>query len=360
MPNLRESREEWEKQNLSPLATRSNDERYASREIFEAPDPYRTSFQIDIGRILYSDAFRRLRTKTQVFTNPLDQHSRTRLTHSFEVSHIARQIARALRLNEDLTEAIALGHDLGHTPFGHAGERTLNEIFKDKPELGGFSHNVQSLWIVEKAYTKKIIDGKNVDGYNLTFAVREGILKHSEVKDQRNIEIVKKYDLNKPSTVEGQVVDIADGLAYLYHDAKDGQRKGLITEQEILDEWEKATGEFNREWFSILISDVIETSTGKNHINFSDTLEKAYKQLCDLLKEKVIHSDYVKRRDDKGSKLVSEMCELLINNQTLLDQRINQTKIGKYGINRTIIDYIQWLGDQNFEKNLDNLKERVS
>jgi deoxyguanosinetriphosphate triphosphohydrolase, putative len=356
MPLLREQIEKWENDYLSPLATKSNDLDYARRWQSEEPDPFRTCFQRDIGRILYSDAFRRLRTKTQVFTNPDHQHNRTRLTHSLEVAHIARQISRALSLNEDLTEAIALGHDLGHTPFGHAGEKALNEILKEKD---GFSHNVQSLWLVEKTYPGRIMNGKPIPGYNLTYAAREGILKHSKIKAQRSLDILKKFDIEKPPTLEGQVVDLADGLAYLYHDAKDGQRNGLISEQDILDTWKNVTGEYNSDWFSVLIADVIETSCDKDIIKFSDTIRKAYDELSKLVMEKVILSSEVIESDRKCAGLVYDMYGLLSQNEELLTQRINKNKIQFYGLDRAIIDYIQWLGDQNFENTLKNLRGRA-
>ncbi|RAK03962.1 putative deoxyguanosinetriphosphate triphosphohydrolase [Halanaerobium saccharolyticum] len=193
---VKEDKIEWETENLSDRAT--NSVSYASeRWIPENEDIYRTSFQKDIERILYSNAFRRLRTKTQVLNDPYNQHNRTRLTHTIEVSQISRQISRALNLNEDLTEAIALGHDLGHTPFGHAGERVLNDSLK---EIDGFSHNVQSVWVVEKLYHGVKIDGKIIPGLNLTYAVREGILKHTEVKT--NIDDLEKFNPEKPPTME--------------------------------------------------------------------------------------------------------------------------------------------------------------
>ena len=202
--NIREEMEKMEKEILSPFACCSVDS--LGRDLPEEEDDIRTIFQRDRDRILHSKAFRRLKHKTQVFIQPEGDHYRTRLTHTLEVSQIARSIAKALRLNEDLTEAIALGHDLGHTPFGHAGERALNKLCS-----GGFSHVDQSIRIVE-------ILEKNGKGLNLSKEVRDGIQNHRSS--------------GKPKTLEGQAVRFADKIAYLNHDVDDGIRAGLFREEE--------------------------------------------------------------------------------------------------------------------------------
>lgn len=210
---IREELEKLEAQILSPYAAKSADSRGRLRE--EKECDIRTRFQRDRDRILYSKAFRRLKHKTQVFLSPEGDHYRTRLTHTLEVSQIARTIAKSLRLNEDLTEAIALGHDLGHTPFGHAGERVLNEICPH-----GFKHNEQSLRVVD------VLEKDN--GLNLTWEVRDGILNHT--------------GNTIPSTLEGQIIRYADRIAYINHDIDDAIRGGIISEDSLPKECVKVLG----------------------------------------------------------------------------------------------------------------------
>jgi len=351
---VKEDKVEWETENLSERGT--NSDSYASnRWIDENEDIYRTSFQKDIERILYSNAFRRLRTKTQVLNDPNNQHNRTRLTHTIEVSQISRQISRALNLNEDLTEAIALGHDLGHTPFGHAGERVLNSKVE---EIDGFSHNVQSVWVVERLYHGVKINGKIIPGLNLTYAVRDGILKHTDVKT--NLEKVEKFNPNKPSTMEGQVVRLSDSLAYLYHDIQDGIMNEFVTKDEIITIWKKVSGMKNENWFHILIDDVIRFSHENDRVDFSPELKKAYKSLKQIHKEKILKNPVVKEMDDKGAELVGQMFDLLKKYPELLpDTKSNQKKLDETCLERVIIDYIQWLGDQIFEDVLKNYIKKV-
>jgi len=214
-------RREFERQEAARLASyavKSGESR--GRRFPEPEDPFRSVFQRDRDRVIHSAAFRRLEYKTQVFVNHEGDHYRTRLTHTIEVSQIARSIARALRLNEDLTEAIVLAHDLGHTPFGHAGERMMDQLMKGE---GGFEHNLQSLRVVdvlEKRYPA-------FDGVNLTFEVREGICKHSSQYD--NPPPVPEFELPGYPTFEAQVADIADEIAYSSHDVDDGIRSGMLT-----------------------------------------------------------------------------------------------------------------------------------
>ncbi len=210
--------ERWEDRSLAPCAARSS--RSLGRRHPEPEDPFRTAFQRDRDRVIHSAAFRRLEYKTQVFVNHEGDHYRTRLTHTIEVSQIARSIARALRLNEDLTEAIVLAHDLGHTPFGHAGERMMNELMEGE---GGFEHNLQSLRVVdllEKRYP-------GFSGLNLTYEVREGICKHSSHYDDPP-PVPEFGDPGYP-TLEAQIADIADEIAYSNHDVDDGIRSGMLT-----------------------------------------------------------------------------------------------------------------------------------
>jgi len=236
---IREKLEQEEIERLSPLAAKSRFTR--GRQIPEEESPMRTAFQRDRDRIIHSKSFRRLMHKTQVFIAPLGDHFRTRLTHTLEVAQISRSIARALRLNEDLTEAIALGHDLGHTPFGHTGEEALNELCP-----GGFRHNEQSLRVVE--YLEK--GGK---GLNLTWEVREGILKHSKVRESI---LAKGWGI--ASTLEGQVVKIADSIAYINHDIDDAIRAGIITERDIPSSIISVLGETHSQRINTMVCDIID------------------------------------------------------------------------------------------------------
>jgi dGTPase len=216
--NIREQHEKFEEQTLASYAMKSGQSR--GRQVPEPKHDYRTEFQRDRERIIHSTAFRRLEYKTQVFVNHEGDHYRTRLTHTIEVSQLARGIARALRLNEDLTEGISLAHDLGHTPFGHSGEATLNKLMKDH---GGFEHNSQSLKVVEKLEQRY----PEFPGLNLTFELREGILKHETIYD--NPSYPDELFPEDRGTMECQVVNVADEIAYTCHDVDDGLRSGLIT-----------------------------------------------------------------------------------------------------------------------------------
>jgi len=226
---------------LSPFAARSYESRGRDRP--EEPSPVRTEFQRDRDRILHCKAFRRLNHKTQVFIAPAGDHFVTRLTHTLEVAQIARTIARALSLNEDLTEAIALGHDIGHTPFGHAGEEALAELL---PE--GFHHNEQSLRVVEKLE-------KGGRGLNLTWEVREGILKHSKARED-----ILAEGWGVAGTLEGQVVRVADSVAYLNHDIADAIRAGLLGEGDLPEQVRAVLGGSHSRRIDTLVRDIIEAS----------------------------------------------------------------------------------------------------
>ncbi len=226
---------------LSPFAAKSFEGR--GRERPEEPSLARTEFQRDRDRIVHSKAFRRLKHKTQVFVAPTGDHFVTRLTHTLETAQIARTIARALNLNEDLTEAVALGHDLGHTPFGHAGEQALAELL---PE--GFRHNEQSLRVVEKLE-------QGGRGLNLTWEVREGILKHSKARED-----ILAEGWGTASTLEGQIVKIADSVAYLNHDIADAIRAGLLREEDLPRRTREVLGSHHAERINTLVLDIVETS----------------------------------------------------------------------------------------------------
>jgi len=273
--NVRQRLEEAEGR-LSPLAARSANSR--GRVIAEERCPLRTDFQRDRDRIIFSNAFRRLKHKTQVFISPLGDHYVTRLTHTLEVSQIARTISRALNLNEDLTEAIALGHDLGHTPFGHMGERTLNELLPD-----GFRHYQQSLRVIDHIENK----GK---GLNLTWEVRDGILNHSK----GDLDILEE-GWNNVSTVEGQVVKMADLVAYINHDVEDSIRAGIISESVLPASTISVLGKTNSQRINTLVTDIVQNSatamesagTDQPLIVMSNTVLEAANELREFLFERV-------------------------------------------------------------------------
>ena len=245
MRSVRERIEQREDQWLAPAAARSV---VATRPVPEGRCALRTDFQRDRDRIIHSKAFRRLKFKTQVFLSPTGDHMRSRLTHTLEVTQIARTIARALDLNEDLTEAIGLGHDLGHTPFGHAGERALADVFP------GFRHNEQSVRVID--YLER-----NGAGLNLTNDVRDGILRHSKPNDSISGELA-----GRPSTAEAQVVKIADGIAYINHDLDDALRGGMLVESDVPTIVLDRLGRRHSTRINTLVTDVVEQSNGNlNH-----------------------------------------------------------------------------------------------
>ena len=251
---IREEMECLERTYMSPYATLSENSRGRDRE--EPECDIRPVFQRDRDRILHCKSFRRLKHKTQVFLSPQGDHYRTRLTHALEVSQNARTIAKALRLNESLVEAIALGHDLGHTPFGHAGEGMLNELCN-----GGFKHNEQSVRIVEKLE-------KNGKGLNLTWEVRDGILNH-----QTSL---------MPSTLEGKIVRLSDKIAYINHDIDDAIRAHVLLEDDIPEEYRKILGFDTRERLNTLIHDIIDHSRNRNDIYMSPEVAGAMQGLRQL------------------------------------------------------------------------------
>lgn len=281
--NIRERLEQKEEKMLSPFAQKSRETR--GRLQAELECDIRPAFQHDRDRITHSKSFRRLKAKTQVFLSPAGDHYRTRLTHTLEVSQIARTIARALSLNEDLTEAIALGHDLGHTPFGHSGEDVLNRI-----HTGGFRHYEQSLRVVDTLEK----DGK---GLNLTMEVRDGIVKHSKGKG----EIILRDDDDKPLTKEAEVVRIADVIAYLNHDIDDAIRGNVIREDDLPGTIRDYLGYTVSDRIDTMIRGVIAKSTGSQNLalEFGQELEGYIVLLRNFLYERVydsavVHADFIK------------------------------------------------------------------
>ena len=251
--NVREITEKIEYDTLSPYAAKSGDSK--GRQVREEECELRTAYQRDRDRIIHSKAFRRLKHKTQVFLSPESDHYRTRLTHTLEVSQIARTIARALRLNEDLTEAIALGHDLGHTPFGHAGERALDTLF------GNFTHYEQSIRICTHLERRG-------EGLNLTAEVLDGILNHTTGA--------------WPETAEGKIVRISDHIAYINHDIEDAVRAGVISESDIPADIVAALGSSKSRRIDALVKSVVYNSEGAD-IKMDEATEKYYDELHDFL-----------------------------------------------------------------------------
>lgn len=285
---IRERTEEIEKKILHPHACFSSKSRGRKRK--EHEDEIRTCFQRDRDRIIHSKAFRRLKHKTQVFLAPKGDHYRTRLTHTLEVSQIARTIARALRLNEDLTEAIALGHDLGHTPFGHAGEDVLREIYP-----GGFEHYRQSLRVVDRLE-------RNGRGLNLTAEVREGIVKHSKGKGK----IFSSK--GKSETLEGQIVRISDLIAYVNHDIDDAIRAGVLKRSGIPEAFFEI-GERQSERIDAMVKDVIYCSSdgGTEEIRMSEEMKRVTYSLREFLYESVYEGDISKREFRKARKILLDL-----------------------------------------------------
>ncbi|MDE6624912.1 MAG: deoxyguanosinetriphosphate triphosphohydrolase [Lachnospiraceae bacterium] len=277
--NIREKLEAWEHEYLCEYAAFSDQSR--GRDVAEPMCDVRTIYQRDRDRILHSKSFRRLKQKTQVFLSPEGDHYRTRLTHTLEVSQTARTIARALRLNEELTEAVALGHDLGHTPFGHAGERALNEVCSK-----GFRHNEQSIRVVERLEKK----GK---GLNLTAEVRDGILNHKTT--------------GNPSTLEGKIVQLADKIAYINHDIDDAIRGGILQETDLPRNCTDKLGNSTRNRLNTIIHDVIASSEGTGDIVCSAEIRQAMTGLRSFLFENVYTNPVAKGEEGKAKRMLQEL-----------------------------------------------------
>jgi dGTPase len=269
MPDtIRERYEELECHILSPQALKACESKGRLRD--EPKCPVRTDFQRDRDRIIHCKSFRRLKHKTQVFIDPEEDHYRTRLTHTLEVAQIARTISRALRLNEDLTEAIALGHDLGHTPFGHAGEEALDTVYREFVPGGGFRHGEQSLRVVD------VLEKRGL-GLNLTYEVRDGILHHSKGSADLSL------DTSGPATLEGKVVKISDRVAYINHDIDDAIRAGIITETDLPTEAVEVVGRTHSNRIGSMVIDIIECSLRHGKIGMSEERRRATDRLKDFL-----------------------------------------------------------------------------
>jgi len=329
--NVRQATEQKE-EDLSPNAAKSRLSRGRLKD--EEPCPIRTAFQRDRDRIIHSKSFRRLKHKTQVFIAPLGDHFVTRLTHTLEVSQIARTISRALNLNEDLTEAIALGHDLGHTPFGHVGEDILNELYPP-----GFRHNEQSLRVVDLLEN----DGQ---GLNLTWEVRDGILNHSKER----ADILGDSSV-KAGTLEGQVCKIADAIAYINHDIGDAIRAGIITEGNLPLSAIRVLGNSHRERINTMVSDIIEyswaargegTSTSPA-ISMSPRVLEATNTLRDFLFERVYNLSAAEAEAEKAREVVRRLYHYFLKHEDRLPVEYHAHGEDK---ERRVVDYIAGMTDQ--------------
>lgn len=302
--------EDLEEKSLSPFATLSKKSR--GRIYKEKKCEIRTDFQRDRDRIVHSKSLRRLKEKTQVFFFPLGDHYRTRLTHVLEVSQIARVIGRALRLNEDLIEAIALGHDLGHSPFGHIGEEVLNKKYKEYIETGGFLHSEQSLRIVD--FLEEGYGGKRRTGLNLTWEVRDGILNHS-----KGLKDIKESGLNKISTYEGVVVALSDRIAYLNHDLDDAIRGGVIKENEIPKEIVKGLGKDSGKRIDVMVKDLINNSIKNGKIEFSNEIENLLNIFLQFLKERLYYNEKLRTQEIRRiEKVISDLFDYYVENPKLI------------------------------------------
>ena len=316
---VREELEQLEKMYLSPYAAHSKDS--MGREIEESPCDIRTCYQRDRVRIIHCNSFRRLKHKTQVFLAPAGDHYRTRLTHTLEVAQIARTIAKALFMNEDLTEAIALGHDLGHTPFGHAGEAALNQVC----ELG-FTHFEQSLRVVE------LLEKKG-QGLNLTKEVRNGIVNHRTS--------------GHPATLEGKIVRLSDKIAYINHDIDDAIRGEILTEKDIPKCYSEILGSSTKERLNTLIRDIVMCSKGKDDIIMTKEINDAMVGLRTFMFQNVYSNPKAKGEESKAKSMLTYLYEYYMKHPNempeeyqILMEQCEQKK------ERVVCDYIAGMTDQ--------------
>ena len=313
---IREELETRERAYLSPLAVCSADTKGRARPM--PPCPLRTEFQRDRDRILHCKSFRRLKFKTQVFIAPEGDHFRTRLTHTLEVAQVARTLARCLHLNEDLAEAIALGHDLGHTPFGHSGERSLNRLTH-----GGFRHNEQSLRVVE------VLEGG--EGLNLTWEVRDGILHHSGKE--------------KPHTLEGECVARADRIAYINHDIDDAIRGGVLREFELPHDLIRILGETHGQRINTMISDIVNESQGKPHLLMSQPIQDASDELRKFLFEHVYLDEWRKGEEQRCDHVITALFDYYMDHPGSMPLEYVQIAY-RDGTERAVTDYLACMTDR--------------
>lgn len=367
--------EKIESECLAPYAQKSADS--AGREHPEPPHPHRTEYERDRARIIHSQAFRRLEYKTQVFLNGTGDHFRTRLTHTIEVASISRTIARGLGLNEDLTEAIALAHDLGHSPFGHSGEETLDELMRGH---GGFDHNAQSLRIVE------VIEQKypRFDGLNLTWEVREGLHKHAKFHESP-----KSGEKNSNPSLEAQIANLADEITYYSHDLDDGIDAGLITPEQLgeLEVWQTAQEHVRRHFPKLSgrglvtyvirciidrqVEDVLATSAlrvakakvtsadevrkqSRPLIRYSDRLLSANRKLRRFLYKNLYYHPQVDGLNQRACDLLARVFEAYLKTPSQLG-RTSAKRVRKDGLHRTVCDFVSGMTDRYLIKEHERL-----
>lgn len=319
--NIREIMEERERMFLQGYAAFSVD---AVRDRMEEPCEIRTAYQRDRDRILHSKAFRRMKDKTQVFLAATGDHYRNRLTHTLEVSQAARTIAKALCLNEELTEAIGLGHDLGHTPFGHTGEAALDEALKQvNPQLS-FRHYLHSVRVVEKLE-------KNGNGLNLTTAVRDGIKNHGTK--------------GHPLTLEGQIVRLCDKIAYINHDIDDAIRAGVLSESNLPAIYTDTLGHTVRERLNTLISDTIYNSMGKPQICQSPQVAQAMAGLRQFMFDQVYHHPVVKREEQKAQKMLTSLFFWYMEHPEMMPEEFSGFLEAGEAKEQVVCDYIAGMTD---------------
>ena len=316
---IRESLEKWEKEYLSPYAMLSKNSKGRLRE--EEQCDIRPCFQRDRDRIIHSKSFRRLKDKTQVFLSPEGDHYRTRLTHTLEVSQTARTISKALRLNEELVEAIALGHDLGHTPFGHAGERALNRVCPY-----GFEHAKQSVRTVD-------VLEKDGQGLNLSYEVRDGILNHQTS--------------GVPETLEGKVVRMSDKIAYVHHDMDDAIRGGILKEADVPKKIGEVIGFTTGERLDHFIHDIVTTSMKKkNDILMSAPVEQAMKDLRSFMFENVYQNPKAKSEENKAEALMETLYEYFLQNFDLVPREFKELVDKGDPMEVVVCDYVGAMTDR--------------
>jgi len=378
---------------MQGLACFAATEQYSRGRIYQDDTPsLRNQFQRDRDRILHSSAFRRLEYKTQVFVNHEGDMFRTRLTHSLEVSQIGRTIARSLKLNEDLTEAICLAHDLGHTPFGHAGQEVLNNCMKD---YGGFEHNLQSLRVVDVLEERYA----GFPGLNLLFETREGILKHCSITNAEKLgELGKRFLSRAQPGLEAQVANIADEIAYNNHDVDDGLRADLITMEQlnecrlfreqhdyVLSRWPDISGrrktyEMIRRMINSLVTDLVTSSrqliekysprtiddvrdAGVSMIRFTDEMEEQHRELKRFLRKRLYHHDYVIQMTKKASSIIVTLFEAYLQNPGLLPVDLQNKLVDRRDRDgedespqRLVADYIAGMTDRFAMHEFDRIR----
>lgn len=317
--NMREMLEQQEHAALCSRAAFSDQTKGRLNPEEVSENDVRTCYQRDTDRIVHSKAFRRLMHKTQVFLQPEGDHYRTRMTHTLEVSRIARTITRALRLNEDLTEAIAMGHDLGHTPFGHAGEFALSEVMGVP-----FSHNEQSLRVVD-------ILEKDGEGLNLTYEVRMGILCHTGAR--------------LPETLEGQIIRFSDQIAYVNHDIDDAMRAGILTNEDIPRSISRVLGENHRERINTMVCDIIFHSQELGAIAMSPEIEQAHRELRMFMFERVYRNPIAKGEEVKAKAMLQRLFRYYMEHPEALPADF-QPQLSFDGMARTVCDYIAGMTDK--------------